>query len=211
MPQSSPGLSGAIFLDRDGVLNRLVVDRRSGLPESPYSPEDMELMPGALDALRVLRTLGAPIFVVSNQPAAAKGTCSVADLAAVHEAFMACLAEGGETVDAVEYCLHHPEGIHPTLGRSCPCRKPQSGLLEASSQGWAMDRGASWLIGDSDVDIIAGQSFGARTVLVEEPLSAHRRPGDVTPDFRAPSVLSAARLVASNWRHHTRRIRERTF
>lgn len=199
MPGREVGKRGAVFLDRDGVLNELVPDARSGLPESPYSPDDMRLAEGAVEALRILRTLDSPLIVVSNQPAAAKRTCSLEDLKAVDTRFRDLLAAAGVGVHAIEYCFHHPEASDPDLLGPCQCRKPAPGLLEQSALRLGVDPRAAWIIGDSDVDIEAGRSIGTGTILVEAPASAHRRRRGVASDFRVPSVLCAASIVVANW------------
>ena len=186
-----------VFLDRDGVLAVPVVDLRTGLPESPCRPQDVRLVEGAAPALRLLRGIGATLALVSNQPAAAKGTCSLADLDAVHAEFSRLLAVEGLHLDVVRYCHHHPEANVPALRGPCACRKPAPGLLfDAARELGFPDFRATWMIGDSDVDIAAGKRVGARTILIEEPLSAHRRTGSAAPDHHAPSVLSAAQIVA---------------
>jgi D-glycero-D-manno-heptose 1,7-bisphosphate phosphatase len=189
----------AVFLDRDGVLNQLVLNRRTGDHESPYRPEDVALTAGASQALRELRGLGVPLAVVSNQPSAAKGTATLEDLAAVHDAVVRLLAEEALEIDDWRYCFHHPAGADPELGRACDCRKPAPGLVLQAAEALGLDDaalGRSWLIGDSDVDVQAGRAAGLRTVLVEDPRSAHRRAG-AEADARAGDVLGAARIVAA--------------
>jgi D-glycero-D-manno-heptose 1,7-bisphosphate phosphatase len=189
----------AVFLDRDGVLNELVLNPATGDHESPYRAEDVRLTPGAAEAVRLLRTLEVPLAVVSNQPSAAKGTTDLGSLAAVHDAVMRQLADAGAEVDEVRYCFHHPAGTDPELGRACDCRKPAPGLILQAADALGLDDavlGRSWLIGDSDVDVRAGRAAGLRTVLVEDPRSAHWRAG--TPaDARARDVLEAARVVVA--------------
>lgn len=191
----------AVFLDRDGVLNRLVADPVSGRPESPLDPEDMALLPGAVAAIRELRELGLPLALISNQPAAAKGKVPLERLHAVHERFVALLDEGDVEIDVAEYCHHHPQGVVEELTASCECRKPRPGMILAAAHRLGVhDLGASWVIGDSDVDMEAASAVGARTVLVEEPSSAHRRTGRGAPDHRASDALAAARLVVADER-----------
>jgi D-glycero-D-manno-heptose 1,7-bisphosphate phosphatase len=188
-----------VFIDRDGVINLLVLNPRTGRHESPYRPKDVALVPGAVEALRLLRTLGVPLVLVSNQPSAAKGTSDLATLAAVHDAVAALLAEAGVGVDDARYCFHHPLGTAPVLGRTCECRKPSPGLILQAARALGLDeRGLerSWMIGDSDVDVEAGRAAGLRTVLVKEPRSAHRRAG-AAADACAPDVLEAARIVVA--------------
>ena len=189
----------AVFLDRDGIINELVLNSATGDYESPYRPEDVALTAGAVEAIRILRAHDVAVAVVSNQPAAAKGTTTIADLMLVHEAVIGLLADAGVGVDDVRYCFHHPEGAHPDLGRVCDCRKPLPGLIHQAAAALGLDGtalGRSWLIGDSDVDVEAGQRAGCRTVLVEEPRSSHRRHG-ATADARAADVLEAVLIVAA--------------
>jgi D-glycero-D-manno-heptose 1,7-bisphosphate phosphatase len=187
----------AIFLDRDGVLNDVVVDAQSGLCESPYRVEDVYLTGGAGEALHLLASLGVRTAVVSNQPAAAKGTHTPAELEAVHREVVRQLADVGVAIDVWRYCMHHPDGIDSELGRACSCRKPAPGLiLMAAADLGIDDLSASWVIGDSDVDIAAGRAAGCRTILVEHAPTAHRRKGGQEPDHRVGDVLAAARRVA---------------
>lgn len=188
-----------MFLDRDGIINELVLNAATGDHESPYRPEDVALTEGAVEAIRALRALDVPVAVVSNQPAAAKGTAALEDLAAVHDAVIAKLSEAGVWVDDVRYCFHHPQGADPVLGRACDCRKPAPGLVLQAAAALGMDAAAlarSWLIGDSDVDVEAGRRAGCRTVLVEEPRSSHRRHGAMADSYAA-DVLEAALIVAA--------------
>ncbi len=170
-------MSRAVFLDRDGVINEPVPDARSGRPESPYRPEDVRLAEGAVDALRMLHEGGFVLIVVSNQPAAAKGTVSMDQLRAVHGRVVELLAAHGVELDDWRYCFHHPEGVVPQLTGACECRKPAPGMLLDAAREHDLDLAASWIVGDSDVDIQAGETAGVKTVLVQNPLTEHRRKG----------------------------------
>jgi D-glycero-D-manno-heptose 1,7-bisphosphate phosphatase len=185
----------AIYLDRDGVINALAPDPASGLPESPFRPEDVRLLPGAVEGLRALRSLGVPLVAISNQPAAAKGKATLAELETVHEAVHAALDAASVPLDSYRYCFHHPDGSGE-FGRRCDCRKPEPGLiLEAAADLSRDDLASSWLIGDSDVDIEAGRRAGCRTILVEHAASAHRRAGRSQPDERASDLPDAAAII----------------
>jgi len=185
----------AVFLDRDGLINELVEDSVSGLPESPSRPQDVRLAPDTVEALRRLRGLRVPLIVISNQPNAAKGKNTLEELQAVHEAVVRLLDEGGVAIDDYRYCYHHPDGTDPELGRACPCRKPEPGLILDSAAD--LDLARSWMIGDSDVDVEAGRRAGCRTILVEVPGSAHRRKGNVKPGYRVRTFREAADIIAS--------------
>jgi D-glycero-D-manno-heptose 1,7-bisphosphate phosphatase len=202
------GASWAVFLDRDGVITEPVLDPVSRRYESPYRPDEVALVPGATDALRLLRTLGVPLVVVSNQPAAAKRTARLEDLEGVHLAVERLLAAAGTPVDAYRYCFHHPEGSDAELGRPCYCRKPAPGLILAAAEELGdLDLARSWMIGDSDVDVQAGRNAGCRTVVIEEPRSAHRRFGSVEADAIAATVVDAAIIVCA--RDRDREVSER--
>ena len=185
----------AVFLDRDGVIVDPVPDPADGRPESPYRPEDVALAPGAVAGLHLLRGLGALLVMVSNQPSAAKGTCTPEALAEVHEAMRRPPRRRGARARRRPLLLPPPRG-HGSRART-RVRLPQARARDAARRGGGpgLDLGRSWMIGDSDADIEAGRRAGCRTVLVEHPGSTHRR-GEAVPDARAADLLQAARLVA---------------
>jgi histidinol-phosphate phosphatase family protein len=178
----------AAFLDRDGVLNELVVDQRSGLAESPLEVEDVRLIPGAAVAAARLAKAGYVLVCVSNQPAAAKGTVSLAQLCAVHLRVTDLLAEEGVVLDASRLCLHHEQGVVPELSKPCTCRKPAPGMLLGAARALDLDLHNSWMVGDTDVDIVAGRAAGCRTLLISHPGSVHKRLHAIIPDALADSL-----------------------
>jgi D-glycero-D-manno-heptose 1,7-bisphosphate phosphatase len=190
----------AVFLDRDGVLNELVPDPDSGMPESPLRVEDVRLVPGAATAADELRRAGYALICVSNQPAAAKGKVSREQLRSVHERVVELLANDGVRLDASRLCLHHPDGIVPELAKVCDCRKPAPGMLLSVAADLGLDLEQSWMIGDTDADILAGQAAGCRTALIACTGSAHKRTGSATPDLIAPDLAAAADLLIGSTR-----------
>lgn len=181
----------AAFIDRDGVINALVEDPLSGNPESPLAPSDVVLLDGVPEALRRLLAAGFLLVGVSNQPAAAKGTVTRSELQAVQARVIELLAQGGVRFDAFHLCLHHPDGQDPELGVECSCRKPAPGMLLEAAHEMGIDLKASWIIGDTDSDILAGSAVGVRTILVEYPNSAHKRLGYAVPQIVATNLLAA--------------------
>jgi histidinol-phosphate phosphatase family protein len=175
----------AAFLDRDGVLNELVPDRSSGVPESPLRVEDVRLAPGAATAAAALARLGFVLVCVSNQPAAAKGKVSVAQLLAVHDRVLELLGEQGVRLRASRLCMHHEHGVVPELSGPCACRKPAPGMLLDSIRSLEIDPHVSWMVGDTDADIAAGKAAGCMTLLVRHPGSVHKRLQAVDPDLVA--------------------------
>ena len=190
----------AVFLDRDGVVVELVWDDVDGSYEGPTASADVELVPGAADAIRRIRALDYRTVVVSNQPGAAKGKASQGELLEAHERVVRLLAEQGVMIDDYRYCLHHPDAVDPALALACECRKPKAGMLLAAAAELDLDLSRSWMIGDADVDAEAGRGAGCRTILVEYPLSGHRRRNDGSADYRVGDVARAVDVVASEGR-----------
>jgi D-glycero-D-manno-heptose 1,7-bisphosphate phosphatase len=187
-------MSAAVFFDRDGVVNELVPDPISGLPESPLDPKQVRLIPGAAAALRRLQDAGYVLVGVSNQPAAAKGVVGLDRLRDVQERVLELLESEGVVPAAFKLCFHHPEGIVSELTRICDCRKPAPGMLLDAANDLEIDLGASWMIGDTDGDVAAGEAAGCRTVLIENPGSAHKRSGG-TQAAEARDLAAAAEIV----------------
>ncbi|HWW90156.1 MAG TPA: HAD family hydrolase [Solirubrobacteraceae bacterium] len=182
----------AAFLDRDGTLNEFAPDPDSGLPESPLSVADVRLIEGAAGAARQLADAGFALVCVSNQPAAAKGKVSLEGLLAVHERVLELLREEGVHLDASRLCLHHPDGVVPELSGPCDCRKPAPGMLLDAADELGLDLASSWMLGDTDSDVLAAHAAGCRAVLIEHPGSAHKRAGGARPDLAASSLADAA-------------------
>jgi D-glycero-D-manno-heptose 1,7-bisphosphate phosphatase len=185
----------AAFLDRDGVLNELVSDPASGVAESPLSVEQVRLIPGAAAAVASLTRAGYVPVCVSNQPAAAKGKVTVAQLLAVHERVTALLAHEGVSLADSRLCLHHEQGVVPELSGGCSCRKPAPGMLLDAAAALELDLGSSWMVGDTDADIAAGVAAGCRTVLICNPASVHKRLQAVNPDLVACSLAEAVQKL----------------
>jgi D-glycero-D-manno-heptose 1,7-bisphosphate phosphatase len=185
----------AAFIDRDGVINQLIPDPVSGQPESPLRVEDVALIPGAAGALRQLADAGWRLIGVSNQPAAAKGRVPLGQLHAVQDRVLELLAAEGVTFDDFRLCLHHPDGVVPELSRECQCRKPAPGMLVAGAEQLGIDLARSWMIGDTDGDVVAGRAAGCSTVLVAHPGSRHKRGGGAQPDEHAADLVTAVALI----------------
>jgi D-glycero-D-manno-heptose 1,7-bisphosphate phosphatase len=186
----------AVFLDRDGVLNELVPDPDSGRGESPLAVEDVQLIPGAANAAARLMLCGYLLVCVSNQPAAAKGKVSTAQLLAVHQRLIELLATEGVTFAAWRLCLHHEHGIVARLSGPCACRKPAPGMLLDVAGSLGLDLASSWMVGDTDADIEAGIAAGCRTLLVRNPISFHKRLRPVRADLTADSLADGVRQLA---------------
>lgn len=185
----------AVFVDRDGVINELARDPVSGLLESPLSVDQVRLLPGAVEALARIADAGYALVGASNQPAAAKGKVSLEQLRAVQARVLELLAQAGVEFAAFKVCWHHPEAVVDGLGGRCDCRKPAPGMLLEAIEELGIDPAASWMIGDSDADVLAARAAGVRSILLEHGPSAHRRAGGAVADAGAPDIAAAAAMV----------------
>ena len=169
----------AAFLDRDGTLNR-----HRGLITRP---EEIELLPGAARAVRRLNRAGALAVVITNQPVLARGLCDEEGLARIHARLEMALGAEGAYLDALYHCPHHPDGGYPGevphLKRTCSCRKPETGMIEAAARDLPVDLRRSALFGDTRRDAEAARRAG---------LPAYWIGGEASPGVSAAGSLEEA-------------------
>jgi D-glycero-D-manno-heptose 1,7-bisphosphate phosphatase len=169
----------AVFLDRDGVINRAFL--RDGVTRPPCGLDELELLPGVEAATRRLSGLQLRLIVVTNQPDVARGTQPREAVEAIHRSLRDSLP-----LDDVAVCYHDD-------GDGCHCRKPKPGMLIDAAERHGVDLASSFLVGDRWSDIAAGEAAGCRTVLVDGPDS---RPDRCRPDARAAGLPEAAEWIA---------------
>lgn len=154
----------AIFLDRDGTINKYVGYLRT--------PEQFELLEGVGEAIRKINLSGYLAIVVTNQPVIARGEVTVDGLQEIHNKMETMLGKEGAYLDGVYYCPHHPDkgfaGEVEELKIVCECRKPKAGLLLQAAKDFNIDLSQSWMIGDSENDVLAGKNAGCKTALIGE-------------------------------------------
>jgi D-glycero-D-manno-heptose 1,7-bisphosphate phosphatase len=188
----------AVFLDRDGVINAALYNPVEGKLDSPYRLEEFRLLPGAAQAIRRSNSLGFLAIVVSNQPGVAKGRCDFAFLETLNHLLHRELAREGAYLDAIYYCLHHPQAQVESLRLSCDCRKPQPGLLLQAARELRIDLARSYMVGDLPSDVEAGRAAGCRTILVSD---ADDPPVDGQhPHFVAEDLAGAVQVIAEGRR-----------
>jgi D-glycero-D-manno-heptose 1,7-bisphosphate phosphatase len=174
-----------ILLDRDGVLNRLVVDAEHGTIDSPLHPDQVELLAGVAEALALLTKAGYGMAIVTNQPAWAKGKTTRRNLEAVHEAVLAGATRLGGRVHSSHVCYHRAED-------GCACRKPRTALLESAlAEHPEFAREGAWMVGDGVTDVQAGAALGLRTAFLGprkcDACKVLRR-RDLTPTWWGPDL-----------------------
>ncbi len=172
----------AVFLDRDGVLNRAVI--RDGKPYPPAALAEMEILPGTAEALAELKELGYLLIVVTNQPDVGRGRQSRESVEEMH-------AVMGRTLPIDEFvaCYHDDRD-------GCSCRKPLPGMLVESASRWGIDLPASFMVGDRWRDIDAGHAAGCRTVWIDYRY-CEQQPA-VTPHRTVNSLSEAVEWIKSN-------------
>jgi mannose-1-phosphate guanylyltransferase/phosphomannomutase len=175
-------LRPAIFLDRDGTLNK----------ELGYitSPHQIELYPDCVNLIKRVNELGFRVIVITNQPVIARGEANLEDLEKIHVRIDNLLANSGAFIDDYFYCPHHPdrgfEGENLVFKMDCSCRKPEVGLFMKAINVYPTSIGDSFMVGDTWRDIQAGKTFGLKTVFIDRQPAFQKI--DVDPDFHLKNL-----------------------
>ncbi len=177
----------AVFLDRDGVLNRSIV--RDGKPYPPAELDEFALLPGVEAACARLKAADFALVVVTNQPDVGRGTQTRAAVEAMHVALLAAVPQ----IDRIEVC-YHAGREHDEL---CDCRKPLPGMFQNAADALGLDLARSFCVGDRWRDVDAGRAAGCRTVFIDLGYAETLR---ATPDFRARDLPHAAEIILGNLR-----------
>lgn len=188
----------AAFLDRDGVINRMVYDAEFGIVDSPANPDQLKLIPGVGEAIARLNRLGLLVVIISNQPGIAKGKFTVPLLDDMERKMLAGIQAGGGKVNAIYNCLHHPQADLEQYRVLCECRKPRPGLLLLAARELEIDLERSYMVGDGVTDVIAGRAAGTTTLFVSSRKcytcdSLVER--GVWPDYMAGDLREAVNII----------------
>ena len=170
----------AVFMDRDGVI----IEQVAYLSK----PEQAALIPGAVEALRIIHRHGDLAVVISNQSGVGRGYFTAADVDAVHDRIQELLAQSGEKVDEFSYCPHAPD-------EKCSCRKPSPEMILTTAERFGIDVHASLMLGDRMSDLECGRNAGcAKSVLVRTGYGAEQEPKAREAGFPvADDMLAAVR------------------
>lgn len=181
----------AIFLDRDGTVNR-----KNGLI---YQEEQFQLEEGVVEAIRAINGSGYLAIVITNQPVVARGLCEVEDVERIHMKMETLLGREGVYLDAVRFCPHHPDKGYPEENPAykipCRCRKPDIGMLEDCVRQFNIDLSASWMVGDTTVDVQTGINAGTHTALVLTGDAGGDKKYDVTPELTCANLREAVAMI----------------
>lgn len=181
----------AIFLDRDGTMNV-----SKGFISNA---DDLELIPGTIEAIKAINKSGALAIVITNQPVIARGECSFEELHNIHNKLKTLLGEKGAFVDDIFYCPHHPdkgfEGEVPELKFDCECRKPNTGMIDEAVKKYNIDLSKSYMVGDSTMDLELARNAGVKSVLVDTGFAGNDGKYGRSCDIEAKDLLDAVEKI----------------
>lgn len=186
-------LQRAVFIDRDGTLNRLA--------GHISTPEAIEMVPGAASGVRRLNDAGIRTVLITNQPVIARGECDLPTLERIHGRLEMLLSEQGGYLDRIYFCPHHPHkgypGEVPELKVVCACRKPEPGMIERAIDDLNIDRNRSWMVGDSSADMLAANRAGLLAMRVRTGESDSKYDG--VADMIVSDFAAAAKFIAEEY------------
>lgn len=191
--QIKPG----VFFDRDGVLVANVYYPQWNEWEAPMNTEDVTLLPGTIDALRLLHQARIPLFLVSNQGAYAKGKSSLENLIAVGMLFEKHCAKEDIRFTETFYSYSHPDGVVPDFSGVSLERKPSPYFLRLAAAKYGLSLSDSWMVGDRDTDILCGQRAGVKTILISQ---TDEKIPTVNPDYTVSTVTKAVFYILEHIR-----------
>ena len=181
----------AIFLDRDGTLNK-----EGGFVTKP---EQIELLPGVEESVRLLNKSPFLTICITNQPVIARGDVDFTGLEAIHARLDTLLGLEGAYLDDLIFCPHHPDkgfsGEMPEYKLVCDCRKPEPGMLIVAAKRYNIDLSRSYMVGDSTADIAAGKAAGCRTVGLKTGIALTDDKYKAVPDVVCEDLLVAVKLI----------------
>jgi D-glycero-D-manno-heptose 1,7-bisphosphate phosphatase len=173
----------AVFLDRDGVINRAIV--RDGKPYPPSNLSELEILPGVHESLEKLHAANYLLIVITNQPDVARGTAKKEEVEKMN-AFLSSELP----IDEFKTCYHDS-------GDGCDCRKPLPGSLLRAAKEYQINLSKSFMIGDRWRDIDAGRSAGCKTFFINNRYSEQH---PEMPDFIVSSLLEAKEIILGEFK-----------
>jgi D-glycero-D-manno-heptose 1,7-bisphosphate phosphatase len=201
----------AVLLDRDGVINALVYHEDAGVIDAPFTASQFKLLPRVPAAIRYFNRLGLKVAIVSNQPGIAKGHFRNETLKLFESAMVSGIRAGGGKIDAIYYCLHHPEAKIRKYRKRCRCRKPEIGLLRQAATDFGVSIEECYMIGDGIPDLIAGTRAGCRTVFIGRwkcEICQFTDSPEIRPSLVATDLWGACQLIRAELKNGHEHVRD---
>lgn len=189
----------ALFLDRDGVICHMV-NYPSGF-DSPQQVEDVKLIKGIADVIKLATSKNWRVIEISNQPGVAKGKQTQQLATDIESRVHNLLREADVSVDATYICQHHPHGVVPELSIKCDCRKPKPGLLLKAAREHNIDLSSSIFYGDKASDVQASGAAGCKSMILlhdEDTLEKVTEAHDAPADFKVNSHQEALNIISQH-------------
>lgn len=187
-----------IFLDRDGVINKMVYQKEEGIIDTPFSGSQFELVEFVPKAISQLRTAGYKIIIISNQPGIAKGYYTKKTSEIIRKKMHSLLEKNEAKIDDEFYCFHHPHAKNLHYKKKCNCRKPNIGLIKKASKIHNIDIKHSYFIGDGIVDLEAATKAGCKSIFIgniNSTLSNILKTKNLKPIYIAHDLLEAVGYI----------------
>lgn len=189
-------MNKAVFLDRDGVLNKLIFRDNFQEYTPPHTVEEIEIIDGVYESLKKLSEKNYLLFLVSNQPDYAKGKISFDMLISICDKFKEYMDSNGISFMEYYYCFHHPKGIVEGYNINCNCRKPGTLFVDTAVEKYNIDRNSSWFVGDRDSDILCGKNAKLKTIFINSGLFKLEK--DNIPNFYANNIIEATKIILNS-------------
>src|SRR3989344_2777718 len=191
--------SKTVFLDRDGVVNEMVIHKEQGLIDTPFSAEQMRFITGLEEPLRRMAALGYSLIIISNQPGLAKRQYSQQTFDALDQKLRDFFRQNGIPLLDVFYALSHPDANDPEYRKNLHLRKPEPGMLIEAAKKHNIELSKSFMVGDSWLDVAAGKAAGCCTGLIADrykselaKLLAEKK---VKPDYYAKNMAEVLEII----------------
>lgn len=178
----------AVFLDRDGVINREVDVLRD--------VRQLKILPGVGQAIKKINQLGFLAIIITNQPVIARGWLNEKEVDAIHAVLVRRLNKKGAKIDAIYYCPHHPNANLKKYRLLCQCRKPNIGMIKEAVRQFKIDVKSSFFVGDTTGDILAGKRAKLKTILVRTGYAGQDGKYEVKSDFTAKNLMEAVKIIS---------------
>jgi len=186
-------MNKAVFIDRDGVINKMIFNKKRNEYQPPFNKEELEIYDGVIDSLKELQANNFKLFLISNQPDYAKGNTYLENLSEVHNELHNILIENNVSFSEYYYCFHHPEGIIKEYSYDCECRKPKNYFVIKAVIDFNISKEDSWFIGDRDKDIECGRRSGMKTIRIKSNYYEYRESKEA--DYTAADLKEAVNII----------------